>query len=150
MDRRSLRPTDASELVALIGESFRQTRRSIEQVVRDYGITATQFGILRRIEDDPGMSRMEIARENFISSQAAQVALTTLEAKGLVARQPRSDSYRVVGAALTEQGEEVVRACRAATTPVADDFVAPLLPAELRTVIECLQRCVARVPEQSG
>jgi hypothetical protein len=96
--------TDAEEIVWLLGEAFRRSRQLVDQVVRDAGITATQLGILKRIEHTPGISRVELARQNFISPQAAQVHLTTLESKGLVARRARSRGKRSVGTHLTAKG----------------------------------------------
>lgn len=144
------RPTDAAEVMDLVGKAFRQTRQPIEQLVRDYGITAAQYGILYQIAANPGISRAEVARQNFISPQAAQVALATLESKGLVARQSRSDSQRIVGAALTEEGERVFRACDARTAALAEDFVAPLRVVERHMLIDLLRRCIEQMAEPSA
>ena len=74
--------SEADEVVWVLGEAYRRSRQLIEQVVRDQGITATQLSILKRLEYVPGISRVEMARQTFISPQAAQVALTTLERRG--------------------------------------------------------------------
>jgi DNA-binding MarR family transcriptional regulator len=139
--RRLVPETDASELVSLIGEAFRQTRRPVDQLVRHLGITATQFGILRRIGEKPGISGAEVARQNFISSQAAQIALATLESKGLIIRRPAADQ-RIAGATLTKKGEELLTACRSATMPMSEKFAAPLTSEERQVFIALLQRCL--------
>jgi DNA-binding MarR family transcriptional regulator len=134
--------TDAEEVVWLIGEAFRRSRRMIEQIVRAEGITEAQFGILKRLEYSPGMSRTEMARQNFISPQAAQVALTTLATKGLVTRQSRASNSRAVGAYLTAKGRRVLEACRVATEPVIEKFVTHLDSVERRQLGELLRRCL--------
>src|SRR5262245_35924406 len=137
-------PRDAAELMSLIGEAYRRTRQPVEQRVREYGITFAQHGILRRLADRPGLSRAELARLNFISPQAAQVALATLERKGLVRRRSRSDSNRVVGAVLTKKGERVLDASRHAAIPIGADFIAPLTQKERETLIDLLRKCVLK------
>src|SRR5438067_1666726 len=109
--------TDADQVVWLIGEAFRRSRQLVEQIVREQGITAAQLGILKRLEHAPGMSRVEMARQTFISPQAARVALTTLEDKGLVTSRSRSAGNRAVGTHLTAKGRRLLESCRAATEP---------------------------------
>jgi DNA-binding MarR family transcriptional regulator len=130
--------------MGLVGEAYRRTRQPIEQRVREHGITFAQDGILRRLADRPGLSRAEVARLNFISPQAAQVALATLEGKGLVRRRSRSDSNRVVGAVLTKKGARVLETCRHATATIGEDFFAPLSAKERETLIGLLRRCVQK------
>jgi DNA-binding MarR family transcriptional regulator len=132
----------AAALVWVLGEGFRHTRQPIEQMVRPFGVTAAQYGILHRLADEPGLSRVEVARRNFISPQAASVALATLESKGLVTSTPRTQNNRVVGANLTEKGERVLAQCVAVTTPLVERFVAPLSVDEQTQLVDMLRRCV--------
>lgn len=133
--------TKAAEAVRLIGEAFRRSRQLVEQVVRDYGITAAQYGILIRLEQAPGMSRVDVARQNFISPQAAQVAITTLERKGLVSSRSLGNGNRAMGTYLTAEGTRVVEACRVANVPALEQFIAPLSAKELDLFIGLLRRC---------
>ena len=48
---------DGATIVWLVGEAFRLSRRWIEEVVRELGITATQLSILKRLDFFPGISR---------------------------------------------------------------------------------------------
>jgi DNA-binding MarR family transcriptional regulator len=139
--------TDAEEIVWLLGEAFRRSRQLVDQVVRDAGITATQLGILKRIEHTPGISRSELARQNFISPQAAQVHLRTLEAKGLVARRAGGRGKRGIGTHLTAKGRRVLKACGVVTGPVLEKFVVRLLPEERRELKELLLQCLEGVPD---
>jgi DNA-binding MarR family transcriptional regulator len=138
--------SEADELVWVLGEAYRRSRQLIEQVVRDQGITATQLSILKRLEYVPGISRVEMARQTFISPQAAQVALTTLEDKGLVARRSKNGNNRAVGTHLTAKGRRVLEACHQATEPVIERFVGPLDHEDRRLLIELLTRCLGGPP----
>jgi DNA-binding MarR family transcriptional regulator len=132
---------DGATIVWLIGEAYRLSRRWTEEVVREQGITATQLGILKRLEFFPGISRAELARQTFISSQAAQVALAKLEAKELVTGRPTRNS-RAVRTQLTAKGKRVLKKCSVATEPVLEKMVAPLEPDDRKQLIELLRRCV--------
>jgi DNA-binding MarR family transcriptional regulator len=132
---------DGATIVWLIGEAFRLSRRWTEEVVREHGITATQLSILKRLDFFPGISRAELARQTFISSQAAQVALSTLEQKGLVAGRPTRNS-RAVRTQLTAKGRRVLAQCSSDTEPVLEKVVAPFEPAERKELISLLRRMV--------
>jgi MarR family transcriptional regulator, lower aerobic nicotinate degradation pathway regulator len=132
---------DGAAVVWLVGEAFRLSRRWIEEVVREEGITATQLSILKRIEFFPGISRAELARQTFISSQAAQVALSTLEDKGLVAARP-TRNRRAVRTQLTAKGKRVLKRCSMRTEPILEKVVAPLDSSERKELIELLRRLV--------
>jgi DNA-binding MarR family transcriptional regulator len=139
--------SEADELVWVLGEAYRRSRQLVEQVVRDHGITATQLSILKRLEYVPGISRVEMARQTFISPQAAQVALTTLENKGLVARRSKNGNSRAVGTHLTAKGRRVLEACHEATEPAIEKFVAALDGKDRRALIELLTRCLGGPPD---
>ena len=132
---------DGATIVWLVGEAFRLSRRWTEEVVREQGITATQLSILKRLEFFPGISRAELARQTFISAQSAQVALSTLEEKGLVTSRPTKNS-RAVRTHLTAKGKRVLKQCSANTEPVLEKVVAPLEPAERTELISLLRRMV--------
>jgi DNA-binding MarR family transcriptional regulator len=139
--------SEADELVWVLGEAYRRSRQLVEQVVRDHGITATQLSILKRLEYVPGISRVEMARQTFISPQAAQVALTTLENKGLVARRSKNGNSRAVGTHLTAKGRRVLEACHEATEPAIEKFAAALDGKDRRALIELLTRCLGGPPD---
>jgi DNA-binding MarR family transcriptional regulator len=139
--------SDAAEVVWLVGEVFRRSRQLVEQIVRDEGITAAQFGILKRIEHSPGMSRVEMARQNFISPQAAQIALSTLESKGLVTRRAKGAGNRAIGTHLTAKGRRVLEACHVGTEPVLEKVVTHLDLEERHLLIELLRGCLDGPPD---
>lgn len=136
-----LEQDDGASIIWLIGEAYRVSRRLTEEVVREHGITATQLGILKRIQFFPGMSRAELARQAFISSQAAQVALATLEEKGLVSART-TDHSRAIRTQLTPKGKRVLKACSKDTEPILEKLASTLEPDERKTLISLLARCV--------
>lgn len=128
----------------MIGEAFRYSRQALEQVVRSYGITLAQLGILHRVVQQPGLSGADVARQIFITPQAAHVALTTLESKGLIGRASVQDTGRAVRSVLTAAGQRVVDACRADTQEAADELAASLTADERQVLLDLLQRYIGR------
>jgi DNA-binding MarR family transcriptional regulator len=104
---------EGTQLLWLIGQAYRLSRRRMEQVVRRHGITLAQFGILYSLAEEPGLSGIEVADRAFITPQAAHAAVTTLERKGLVERTDESAHRRMVRTALTGEGARVVTKCLA-------------------------------------
>jgi DNA-binding MarR family transcriptional regulator len=139
--KSSSKSPEESELVGLIGEAFRYSRRAIEQVVRTYGITAAQLGILWCIERQAGLSGAEIARQNFISPQAAHTALTTLETKGLIVRE--TDDDHMVRSHLTRKGKSVLGSCRRELRKLGPALADHMTVDERRTLMSLLRRYVS-------
>jgi DNA-binding MarR family transcriptional regulator len=130
--------------VWLIWKTFQHTRRSIDEVVRAHGVTAAQVGILNRLAEQPGLSGAEVARRMLTTPQAAHLALTTLERKGLIARKSDPGAGRAMGAVLTEEGRRVVDVCRVDVRTVERRLVAVLTPEQRRALIELLECYVQR------
>ena len=99
------------------------------------------LSILKRIDFFPGVSRSELARQTFISSQAAQVALSTLEEKGLVTGRLTRNS-RAVRTEVTGKGRRLLKQSSVNMEPVLEKVVAPLKPAECKELIDLLRRLV--------
>lgn len=109
--------------------------------MREEEITATQLSVPKRLDFFPGISRAELSRQTFISSQAAQVALSTPENKGLVVAHP-TRNRRAVRTQLTAKGKRVRKRCRVRTEPVLEKVVAPLDGSERKALIELLRQLV--------
>ncbi len=102
---------EGTQLLRLVGQAYRLSRRRMEQVVREHGITLAQFGILYSLAEEPGLSGIEVADRAFITPQAAHAAVTTLERKGLVEREEEAAHRRMVRTALTDEGARVLTKC---------------------------------------
>jgi DNA-binding MarR family transcriptional regulator len=139
-DPRIVEPAlnEGTQLLWLIGQAYRLSRRRMEQVVREHGITLAQFGILYSLAEEPGLSGIEVADRAFITPQAAHAAVTTLERKGLVERVEESAHRRMVRAALTDEGARVVTACMAEIRDLGVELAEGLTPDTRRGLIRLL------------
>src|SRR6202020_3381112 len=79
-----------------------------EAVLRGYELTMTQYTVLLAISREGGMSGAQLARSAGVTQQTMATVLTGLEAKQLITRQPAPVHAKVMIAALTEPGQELL------------------------------------------
>lgn len=133
---------EGTQLLTLVGQAYRLSRRRMEQVVREYGVTLAQFGILYLLAEDPWLSGIEVADRGFITPQAAHAALTTLEHKGLIERREESAHRRMVRTALTDEGVRVVNDCLPELSDLGAEMGAGMTRDTRRAVIRLLREFV--------
>jgi DNA-binding MarR family transcriptional regulator len=72
------------------------------------GITASQFGVLRLVEVQPGATGADLAHDSMYSPQSTHQMLVTLEAVGLIERRRDPADRRVRRAYVTSAGAETL------------------------------------------
>jgi DNA-binding MarR family transcriptional regulator len=107
----------------LMKRAFSLQRRSVEDAMREHGVTAAQAGVLTSLLEQPGLSSSDIARNLLITAQAATVAVIGLEGEGLIERRTDPHHARIRRCYLTAQGERIAEAC----FPVAKEVEQKLL-----------------------
>jgi DNA-binding MarR family transcriptional regulator len=91
-----------------IGYLLRQTihafNTSMENGLREYGLTSPQFGALFVLEAEPGLSAADVARAMGTTPQAANLLVAGMEREGLVYREPHPTHGRILEIYATEEG----------------------------------------------
>jgi DNA-binding MarR family transcriptional regulator len=151
-DARDSQPplNEGTRLVWLIGQAYRQSRRTIEQTVRAEGITLAQFSILYSIAMEPGLSGIDVADRAFITPQAAHAALTTLQRKGLVERTEESAHRRLVCTRLTDKGARTLTTCLRQLGESGADTAGALSAAKQRALGDLLLEFVNSETQQAN
>lgn len=132
--------------VWLLKRAFHNAHRAVNEAVRAFGVTPTQIGALNRLGQEPGLSGAELARRLLVTPQAAQLALTALEERGLVARTPDPNHGRIVRASLTKEGVRVVESALKRAYAAEEEFLAVLEPEERKALLVYLQRLARHEP----
>lgn len=122
------------ELATLIMRAYFYTRRAFDEVMRPFGVSGPQAGVLNRIYEVPGISGVEISRQLLTTPQAVQPMLTALEERGLIERRPDPNRGRALETYLTAEGREIVRKCRA-EQPKLEQRLGRSLCAEERQIL---------------
>jgi DNA-binding MarR family transcriptional regulator len=112
--RRASRQTRAYPRAAyLIKELERAVRLRLDAIVEPIGLTAVQYTALSVLSTHPGMSSAQLARRSFVTPQAANEMVATLERRGLIRRRADPDGGRALWIHLTAAGERTLDQCEA-------------------------------------
>jgi DNA-binding MarR family transcriptional regulator len=120
-----------------------------EAALRGYGLTMTQYTVLLAISREGGMSGAQLARSAGVTQQTMASVLTGLEAKQLITRQPSPVHAKVLIAALTVQGQEVLDRAYQEVNVLERAFADTFTPAERGTLRDLLERATTVLTEQT-
>ncbi|WP_007508580.1 MULTISPECIES: MarR family winged helix-turn-helix transcriptional regulator [Pseudofrankia] len=137
----------------LLKRAFHHWRRTLNDAVSVENVTSEQIGVMRHLSGTPGLSGAELARRNFITPQAAQLSLATLERRGLIERRPDAKGGRSLGAYLTPEGVRVADEAVAHAHQVEEDLLSVFDAAEKEAFREFLIRLTSRarpIAERDG
>lgn len=126
--------------VWLLKRAFHSAYKAVNDAIREYNVTPTQIGALNRLIREPGMSGAELARRLLVTPQAAQLALSALEARGFVEKTPDPNHGRIVRATVTKEGRRVIRACMKKALVAEEELLSVLNEDERRLFNEFLFR----------
>ncbi|MFF2924069.1 MarR family winged helix-turn-helix transcriptional regulator [Streptomyces celluloflavus] len=123
-----------------------QTGRAVDAAVNaafaPIGLSASQWAVLRLIDEQPGIAGAEIARRSDVSPAAVTTMLDRLQSAGLVERQSQPRG-RIVGAFLTEHGRHRVGEGDAIAHEVERELTRPLGREGLTRVLDDLNSFVS-------
>ena len=88
-----------------------ELRVVLDNALRDFGVTLTQWTVLTLLLNESGLSAADLARRSFISQQGVAGILNRLERAGLVARAPHPTHGRIVEVTVTSAGRALVTYC---------------------------------------
>ncbi|MBO0729091.1 MAG: MarR family transcriptional regulator [Acidimicrobiaceae bacterium] len=133
----------------LMKRAFYHLHRAVNEAVWEYGITATQLGALNRLVERPGLSGAELGRRLLVTPQAAQLALTALEERGLVERKPDANHGRILRNFVTDEGRRVTRLGVSRALAVEERYLAVLDADEQAMLTDFLRRLAQVQPADS-
>jgi DNA-binding MarR family transcriptional regulator len=128
----------------LLKQAFYFSLTTVNDAVKEHGVSVAQIGVLRQLANDPGLSAAELARRLLITPQGVQLALNALEKRGLVQRKQDPQHGRILQVFLTDEGRSVAAAV-VGEAIAAHDKVFGVLTAQEQ---EQLRALLARVVEQ--
>jgi DNA-binding MarR family transcriptional regulator len=118
-------------------------RTAMEAVLRPLGMSVTHYSCLELLAQRPGLSNSELARGTFVTRQAMNVLLQTLESDGLVTRSQHPVAGRALPTELTPAGRAQLATASAAVRGVEDRMKSGLAPKEQDALRTMLSTCAA-------
>lgn len=148
------KPTDAARTdVAIVdpadglyaepGHLIRRAHQLAVSVFHDtHGrqITPVQYGILRALQDTPGIDQVTLADKVALDTSTTADIATRLESKGWIVRELLARRQRSLY--LTPDGEAIVADMLPRVVPMYRQLMAPLEPAEQKELLRLLRKLV--------
>lgn len=120
-------------------------RTSMDDRLRELGITVAQFNVLAAVQRHPGVSNASLARGAFVTPQGMLGIVANLEKMELLRRTPHQTHGRIMQSELTQKGAEVLANARKSIAKVERSMTADFTAEEIGTLRSMLQRCAVNL-----
>jgi DNA-binding MarR family transcriptional regulator len=122
-------------------------RAHMEEVLQAHGVTLHQYTALSLLERRDGLSSAQLARRHFVTPQAMNQLVATLERDGLIRREPDAANRKILRASLTGEGRAALAACHAAVDELERRMLAGFTPEQEREFRAALERSLRGLAE---
>lgn len=148
--RRPAADIDSPRLTYLIGRLHRAVRKRIGTAVKPFGLSVAQYTVLSVLHTRGRLSNAQLASRSFITPQAMNEVVQSLEAQKLLTRRPDPSHGRIVQLTLTAQGMQTLRSCDAAVGALERSMLAGLSDGARATFRESLALCAAALQREDS
>jgi DNA-binding MarR family transcriptional regulator len=131
-------------LLWLLKQAFYFSLTTVNEAISSHGVSTAQIGVLRKLSNEPGLSGAELARRLLITPQGVQLALTSLERRGLVERKQDPQHKRILQSYLTDEGRNVVATVLGDAVAAHEEVFGVLNAQEQETLRDLLSRVVEK------
>ncbi|MFD0773968.1 MarR family winged helix-turn-helix transcriptional regulator [Streptomonospora algeriensis] len=125
-------------------------RAHLDGVTREQGLTTLQYTALSVLRAQPGLSAAQLSRRSFVSPQAMTEMVGTLEAKGMIRREPDPDNRRVLRAYLTDTGRTALKACDHGADLLEEHMLRDVSPQDRVALRRALAACATGLSAFAG
>jgi len=98
---------DSHELAMLLRKAYLAFHRQVNACMRDYGITADQFVVLRVVAREPGLAQIEIVERTSSDPNTVAAIVRILERQRLIVRRSHAHDGRARCVFLTAAGRKL-------------------------------------------
>ena len=138
---------DGPRLTYLVKRLEMAERARMEEVLAAHGVTLHQYTALSLLERRDGLSSAQLARRHFVTPQAMNQLVATLERDGLIARVPDAANRRILRVSLTDRGRAALAGCHRDVDELERRMLAEFTPAQEREFRTALERSLAGLTE---
>ena len=117
-------------------------RSRLEESLRPVGVSLHQYTTLSLLERRDGLSSAQLARRHFVTPQAMNQLVATLEAEKLIRRHPDPANRRILRVTLTARGRDVLRQCHTVVDVLEQHMLAAVSPSEATTFRNLVERII--------
>jgi DNA-binding MarR family transcriptional regulator len=140
-------PADGPRLTYLVKRLEMAERARMEEVLAEHGVTLHQYTALSLLERRDGLSSAQLARRHFVTPQAMNQLVATLERDGLIRRVPDTANRRILRASLSDKGRATLAACHVAVDELEQRMLAGFTADQAREFRAALERSLRGLAE---
>lgn len=144
--RNNRQPITMDDVYTKPGYLFRRMQQIAVSIFveecNDFDLTPVQYAALVAIRTHPGIDATRLSLVIAFDRSTLGSVIERLEAKGFIERRPGAADRRVKSLHLTPAGKSILQKVRAAVDRAQERMLAPLKPAERKTLMELLVRLV--------
>ena len=140
-------PASPARVGYLVYRVERRLRARLDEAVRAHGVTTTEYVALSVLRRRDGMSSAELARWAFVTPQAMNVVISSLEKRRLVRRRPDPQNARVLRTSVTRKGLAVLERCDGSMDAIEADMLRDVPPESVELLRQLLGTCAHSLEE---
>jgi len=139
-------PTDnAALLIYIVGRIDQGIRQEMRSRLAEWAMSVPEFTALSVLKRRPGLSNAQLARRSLVRPQSMNEILVKLEDRGLVRREVDPGHARILRAALTDDGAELLAAAEPAVGAIQERLFADVPESQREAMIEGLRSAMAKL-----
>lgn len=142
--RAETNPTDTL-LIYIVGRVDQGIRQEMRLRLAEWDLSVTEFTALAVLKRRPGLSNAQLARRSLVRPQSMNEILVKLEDRKLLRREVDPDHARILRAALTPEGLELLAAAERAVKAIQDELFGDLPEPERLVMIEGLRSAMEKL-----
>lgn len=133
----------------LVKRVERGVRAALDNALREMRITTSEYTALSVLRYRTGLSSAQLARRSFVSAQAMNQIVVSLERNGWIQREQDPDHGRILRAILTREGRDMLTRCDKATADIEDMLLSGLSDKQVEQLREALETCATSLIEST-
>jgi len=141
---------DALKLWVVLSRAHDAVARLARADIARHGLTEGEFGVLELLFHKGPQLLGEVRRKTLVSSGGTTYLIDRLVGKGLVERRPCPEDRRAIYAALTDEGEALLRGIFPPHAEAIEEAVSGLAPEERRQATVLLRKLGRAAAEREG
>jgi DNA-binding MarR family transcriptional regulator len=115
----------------LLSWNGRRTATLFAEALEPLGLRPPQFGVLRLIDADPGLTQQALARRSLIDPSSMVAVVDALEELGYAERRTHPADRRKHAIHLTADGKRMLERAQAVAVETTKEILAPLTAGEI-------------------
>ena len=142
--RPDIDPNDTL-LIYIVGRVDQGIRQEMRLRLAEWDLSVPEFTALAVLKRRPGLSNAQLARRSLVRPQSMNEILVKLEDRGLLRREVDPDHARILRAALTPEGLELLAAAELAVKAIQDELFGDLSEPQREVMIAGLRSAMEKL-----